>query len=57
MNLKKLMKWSLVLMVFLAYKQLEASVVQGEDTRPEYSVVTPAAPQLWKSFSVHKRQL
>ncbi len=40
MNLKKLVKWSLVLMVFLAYKQLEASVVQDEDTRPAYSVVT-----------------
>jgi hypothetical protein len=40
MNLKKFLKWSLVLTAILAYKQMQASEGQYDYTKPALSVVT-----------------
>jgi hypothetical protein len=52
MNLRKLLKWSLVLMAIVAYKQLEASDGQDEYTRLAYSAAThPDSIMVFKKHS------
>ena len=45
MNFRKFLKWSLVLMAFLAYKQLDASDSPDDYKKPAYTtIVTMSNP-------------
>ena len=40
MNLKKFLKWSMVLMAIVAYKQMEASDGHNDYSKPANAIVT-----------------